>query len=562
MNVCTGYARMMLSCIFLLLMSQWTNAYAYYGEYLPELVRTHPVKDRAAVLHDEIVGVQLLMAQARAANNSGVPWWIQLAHSITYSTIVLISPTFATAAAKMSSTIQKIFLWTPSYKQGLEYELLEVGNSSSIIESHFLPNKPTYIVVHGFLGNGLEPWIYEIKDKLLRKEACNVISVQWPSGWRYFVIDYYHVTGHVPVVGQEIAKLLQMIDKHKGLSTMDIHMIGHSLGAHIAGFTGKTLNTTIARITGLDPAGLLYYNTDAKERLDKSDAAYVDVIHTNGCRNYLIWTDCFGINMNIGHTDYWPNGGLHQPACQSLTRNGTHRDDVNSNSNKTGSASVRWSIGCDHLMSHTYFLESLNYSGSSELFLAQTCDSYDQYTTGNCSCGRVPQYMGYHANYRGTGNYYLNTSSTKPYALPDHTCPPGTNLYSAVPTYALLYLLLLVPLLLFARCIVSVIYQVGWGTHSNDKIFHASFLDKLYAAIKDSVFHPIRAWKAVPMASNVLIAVTETKLYRRVLAGRCAKTTCIDARVADSVRQLRLGVLDSEGGDLISKHKICELENV
>ena len=62
-------------------------------------------------------------------------------------------------------------------------------------------------------------------------------------------------------------------------------MIGHSIGAHIAGFAGKTFTEgtglLIQKISGLDPAGPCFNNEPSDLRLSKTDADFVDVIHTD-----------------------------------------------------------------------------------------------------------------------------------------------------------------------------------------------------------------------------------------------------------------------------------------
>ena len=51
------------------------------------------------------------------------------------------------------------------------------------------------------------------------------------------------------VVGAILAKLvLTLVDK-AGLKLRDLHVIGHSLGAHVSGYVGRRL-PGIARITG------------------------------------------------------------------------------------------------------------------------------------------------------------------------------------------------------------------------------------------------------------------------------------------------------------------------
>lgn len=61
--------------------------------------------------------------------------------------------------------------------------------------------------------------------------------------------------------------------------------MGHSLGAHIAGFTGKTFKDltgkSIGRISGLDPAGPCFFQEKTDLKLKESDADFVDVIHSD-----------------------------------------------------------------------------------------------------------------------------------------------------------------------------------------------------------------------------------------------------------------------------------------
>lgn len=63
--------------------------------------------------------------------------------------------------------------------------------------------------------------------------------------------------------------------------------------------------------TGLDPAGPLFSATDPAVRLDPTDAQFVDVIHTDANR--------WGTFQALGHIDFYPNGGLDQLGCPSVT---------------------------------------------------------------------------------------------------------------------------------------------------------------------------------------------------------------------------------------------------
>lgn len=92
-----------------------------------------------------------------------------------------------------------------------------------------------------------------------------------------------------------------------------IHLIGHSLGAHVAGNVGRTAkNLTgipVGRLTGLDPAGPLFNFVLDDVRLRKTDAELVDVIHTDAL--------FLGTFRDLGNVHFLPNGGTPpQPGCE------------------------------------------------------------------------------------------------------------------------------------------------------------------------------------------------------------------------------------------------------
>ncbi|XP_035691501.1 lipase member H-like isoform X2 [Branchiostoma floridae] len=167
-----------------------------------------------------------------------------------------------------------------------------------------------------------------------------------------------------------------------------IHIIGHSLGAHAAGFAGKASNSAgfkIARISGLDPAGPGFRRARAADRLDRGDALFVDVIHTD----ILV----LGKLKPIGHVDFYPNEGWLQPGCKLRP-------------------------GCSHGRAPEFYTESIS-SGCQ--FPAYSCPDWDTFfrnrgqcdvcshsslTDGACSL------MGYPSiNYPNSqGKMYLRTS--------------------------------------------------------------------------------------------------------------------------------------------------------
>lgn len=54
----------------------------------------------------------------------------------------------------------------------------------------------------------------------------------------------------------------------------------------------------------------MFYTTDTRDRLDPTDASFVDVIHTDAALQVF---DGFGHVDPLGHVDFYPNGGSAQP---------------------------------------------------------------------------------------------------------------------------------------------------------------------------------------------------------------------------------------------------------
>lgn len=74
--------------------------------------------------------------------------------------------------------------------------------------------------------------------------------------------------------------------------------MGHSLGAHISSYFGKGI-PGISRITAFDPAQPGFEGCPKQVRLDKSDAHFVDVIHTS-CRPTVPFLG-FGLITPVGN---------------------------------------------------------------------------------------------------------------------------------------------------------------------------------------------------------------------------------------------------------------------
>lgn len=221
------------------------------------------------------------------------------------------------------------------------------------------------------------------------EQRATVVIVDWGGGSSP---PYTQAVANIRLVGAIAAHVIHMIYQECGLPNLDrVHMIGHSLGAHLSGYAGYTLQREfglqLGRITGLDPAEPLFTDTDPMVRLDRSDAGFVDVVHTDAVSLAM---GGLGMRAAIGHVDFYPNGGANNPGCD-----GTWSDSM---SLHRGSlfGSIQQFLSCNHVRSYQFWLEAVRgqrpallLPGSPQAaahcpFMGITCSSYDDFRRGHC----------------------------------------------------------------------------------------------------------------------------------------------------------------------------------
>jgi len=232
-----------------------------------------------------------------------------------------------------------------------------------------------------------------------------VIAVDWGELEN---INYIQAAALTKPVADHTANLVRAL-KEVGLFD-SIHVVGHSLGAHVAGFLGEKVQKlgmgSLKRITGLDPADPGFGWNGPDGRLDKTDADFVDVLHTN---SGILLEGALTIKSPIGHIDFYPAGGSHQPGCSEVCL-GDLCGNLDLDDFLRG--------GCSHLRANYYFRESILARGARRnRFLAWHCHSWTAFLRGECCGGAVTQ-MGHWLNTSSPeGSYFMKVGRESPHAM-------------------------------------------------------------------------------------------------------------------------------------------------
>ncbi|KAH8233936.1 hypothetical protein KR032_004165, partial [Drosophila birchii] len=264
----------------------------------------------------------------------------------------------------------------------LEGQQLFMHNLS---DAEFRPRKPLKVLIHGFDGN---------RDKLPNNKLRTLLTSQnyhvISADFKNLVMEpcYSQAVENSKYVGRCLAYLLAKLVNDRLVFEEDLHLIGFGLGAHIAGFTSNFMpkNLPLERITALNPAKPLFLGPIDDDKLDPSDAKFVDVVHTDVLM--------LGLLNSVGHVDFYVNMGISQPNCGDVKKISTHY--------------------CYHERAVTYYAESITTPVG---FFGYKCPNYHSFMEGECPPNNDIEQMGFYVRLGARGIYFLDTNYDSPYAM-------------------------------------------------------------------------------------------------------------------------------------------------
>ncbi|XP_053678359.1 pancreatic triacylglycerol lipase [Anopheles nili] len=266
-------------------------------------------------------------------------------------------------------------------------QFLDINSPRSVRKLGINPRGRIYFVTHGYIESGDRPWIQQMVNALIDNDpdhTASCVVIDWRKASNP---PYTQCCANIRLIGAITAHVIHLLYVELGLENLDkVHLLGHSLGSHLCGYAGyhlqKDFGLKLGRITGLDPAEPLFSDTDPLVRLDRSDAQFVDVIHSDASE----WVSKGGLGMYqpIGHVDFYPNGGYNQPGCSDPMNKFIRKHDE----------SFFWGFqeffGCNHLRCHQFFTDSIVNKCP---FVGIGCGSYAQFLRGECfECDRDGHY--------------------------------------------------------------------------------------------------------------------------------------------------------------------------
>ncbi|XP_063836406.1 pancreatic triacylglycerol lipase-like [Ostrinia nubilalis] len=246
---------------------------------------------------------------------------------------------------------------------------LVIGNNLILQQSNFNPQRRTVVLIHGFLGSATAGSNAALVPAYLQGEDVNVIVFDWSAG--------SHWGPNGSLAGRAAALFFNWLNQMTGATASQYHIIGFSVGGHMAGIVARFMNGNVAYVTALDPAS----RWELDDLVGPNDSLYTEVIHTSA--GVSGWGD------PLGHTDFYPNGGRVMPGCLL-------------------------NVICDHQRSYEYMAESVATAGFTNSI---ECRNRAEASIGACTLTRRLHMGGRIPKTGATGLYFLTTNRSRPFSI-------------------------------------------------------------------------------------------------------------------------------------------------
>lgn len=152
------------------------------------------------------------------------------------------------------------------------------GDTDSLRQSTFRPNRSTKFITHGYQSSGSSPVCtgpkngnmifygraqrreqnelqstYQKSVAFLDSGNHNIIIVDWKCMQSWFCklpVDYWTVSRcYVGAVGRDVAQMIDFLENN-GMNLETTTLIGHSIGAHVMGIAGHNTKNKVNHIVG------------------------------------------------------------------------------------------------------------------------------------------------------------------------------------------------------------------------------------------------------------------------------------------------------------------------
>ncbi|KAK9310005.1 hypothetical protein QLX08_000488 [Tetragonisca angustula] len=283
-----------------------------------------------------------------------------------------IPPTVEQTQRNLPNTV---FFYLYTRNNTSNYQQLNVNDENTLRNSNFNVSKNTAIYVHGWMSDYLTGT--GVREAILQVCDCNVILLNWATIAHG---PYIWSSDRAGIIAEYVAQMIDFLHA-EGMDVSRLTIIGHSLGAHIAGLSSFFAKNKANFVVGLDPSQPNFLRAGVGTRLSSGDGNYVQVLHTDA--------GAAGLNVSVGDIDFWANNGQTQNGCNILDNN------------------------CSHGRALDYYIESVN--GTTE-FIGTACDNYNDFTRGNCANNPTAVMGGIIPQTNLRGNFYFTTNAGPPYA--------------------------------------------------------------------------------------------------------------------------------------------------